>query len=361
MFNPAHAPQHSRHSSEGWNPVCKPSAQSAVNSRFAWVTAWIPAFAGMTMVVVGALFATPISAQPYPAKQIRVVVPFPPGAFNDTLGRTIAQKFVETGFAQAIVDNRPGAGSTIGTDIVAKSTGDGYTILGVAVPFAVNASLYARLPYDTLKDFTGVIHAGGTPNMLVMHPSVPVDSIKALIALAKAKPDQLNYASTGSGTSNHMSMELFKLMTSTKITHVPYKGSAPALVDLIGGHVMMIFDNTPNVLPHVKGGKVKAIAVTSLKRSELAPEVPTVDESGVKGFDVNVWFGVVAPASTPREIVTRLNTEINKIIAMPDVRQRFTNGGVTPVGGTADQFTEHIRNEVAKWGKVVKATGARAE
>ena len=300
-------------------------------------------------------------AQAYPAKPIRIIVPFPPGAFNDTLGRTIAQKFVETGFAQSIVENRPGAGSTIGTDIVAKAPGDGYTLLGVAVPFAVNATLYAKLPYDTLRDFTGIIYAGATPNMLVMHPSVPVTSIKELIALAKHKPDQLTYASTGSGTSNHMSMELFKLMTGTKITHVPYKGSAPALVDLIGGHVMMIFDNTPNVLPHVKGGKVKAIAVTSLKRSELAPEVPTVDESGVKGFEVSVWFGMVVPASTPRDIVARLNTEINKIIAMPDVRQRFTNGGVTPIGGTPEQFTDHIRNEVAKWGKVVKATGARVE
>ncbi len=300
-------------------------------------------------------------AQPYPSKSIRIVVPFPPGAFNDTLGRTLSQKFTEGNFAQSVVDNRPGAGSTIGTDIVAKSPGDGYTLLIVAVPFAVNATLYARLPFDTLKDFTGVIQAGATPNMLVMHPSVPVGSIKELIALAKAKPDQLTYASTGSGTSNHMSMELFKLMTGTKITHVPYKGSAPALVDLMGGHVMMIFDNTPNVLPHVKGGKLKAIAVTSQKRSDLAPEVPTVIESGVPGYEVNVWFGVVAPASTPRDVVTKLNGEINKIIAMSDVRQRFTNGGVTPVGGTAEQFTEHIRSEVAKWGKVVKATGARVE
>jgi tripartite-type tricarboxylate transporter receptor subunit TctC len=312
---------------------------------------------------LAAIALTPLSvnAQTYPAKSIRIVVPFPPGAFNDTLGRTISQKFTEGNFAQAVVDNRPGAGSTIGTDIVAKSPADGYTLLIVAVPFAVNATLYARLPFDTVKDFTGIIHAGSTPNMLVMHPSVPVGSVKELIALAKAKPDQLTYASTGSGTSNHMSMELFKLMTGTKITHVPYKGSAPALVDLMGGHVMMIFDNTPNVLPHVKGGKVKAIAVTSAKRSELAPEVPTVIESGVPGYEVNVWFGVVAPANTPRDVVTKLNTEINKIFAMNDVRQRFTNGGVTPVGGTPEQFTEHIRNEVAKWGKVVKATGARVE
>ena len=317
--------------------------------------------ARVAFVALAGLASSHAIAQTYPAKQIRVVVPFPPGAFNDTLGRTVAQKFVETGFAQAIVDNRPGAGSTIGTDIVAKAPGDGYTILGVAVPFAVNASLYARLPYDTLRDFTGVIHAGNTPNMLVMHPSVPANSIKELIALAKAKPNQLNYASTGNGTSNHMSMELFKLMTGTQIVHVPYKGSAPALTDLMGGHVMMIFDNTPNVLPHVKAGKVKGIAVTSLKRSELAPDMPTVDESGVKGFEVNVWFGMVAAASTPRDILNRLNAEINKIIAMTDVRQRFVNSGVTPVGGTGEQFTDHIRNEVAKWSKVVKATGARVE
>ena len=313
------------------------------------------------MVVGLSTLTTPTAAQTYPSKSIRIVVPFPPGAFNDTLGRTISQKFTETNFAQSVVDNRPGAGSTIGTDIVAKAPPDGYTLLVVAVPFAVNASLYARLPYDTIKDFTGVIQAGATPNMLVMHPSVPANSIKDLIALAKAKPNQLTYASTGSGTSNHMSMELFKLMTGTQIVHVPYKGSAPALVDLMGGHVMMIFDNTPNVLPHAKAGKVKAIAVTSAKRSDLAPEVPTVIESGVPGYEVNVWFGVVAQSATPREIVTRLNAEINKIIAMNDVRQRFTNGGVTPVGGTAEQFTDHIRNEVAKWGKVVKATGARVE
>ena len=318
-------------------------------------------FGNFTAIACTALLAGGVQAQAYPAKQIRIIVPFPPGAFNDTLGRTIAQKFVETGFAQAIVDNRPGAGSTIGTDIAAKSPGDGYTILGVAVPFAVNATLYAKLPYDTLKDFAAIIYAGATPNMLVMHPSVPVSSIKELIALAKARPNQLNYASTGSGTSNHMSMELFKLMTGTQIVHVPYKGSAPALVDLIGGHVMMIFDNTPNVLPHVKGGKVKAIAVTSLTRSQLAPEVPTVDESGVKGFEVNVWFGMVAPASTPRDIVNRLNSEINKVISMPDVRQRFINSGVTPVAGSAELFADHLRMEVAKWGKVVKATGARVE
>ncbi len=299
-------------------------------------------------------------AQNFPSKPIRIIVPFPPGAFNDTLGRIIAQKFTD-GFGQAFVDNRGGAGSTLGTDLAAKSPPDGHTLLGVAVPFAVNASLYSKLPYSTERDFVPIIYAGFTPNMLVVHPSLPVKTIGDLIALAKAKPGQLDYASTGAGTSNHMSMELFKMMTKTDILHVPYKGSAPALTDLMGGHVMMIFDNMPNVLPHVKGGRMRGIAVTSLKRSALAPELPTVDESGVPGYDVLVWFGVMAPAGVPREIVARLNAEINKILLMPDVRERFLAGGVEPVGGSAEKFGEHLKVEIAKWGKVVKATGSRVD
>ncbi len=300
-------------------------------------------------------------AQSYPAKPIRIVVPFPPGAFNDTLGRTIAAKFSDGGFGQAVVDNRPGAGSTIGADLVAKSPPDGHTLLIVAVPFAVNATLYTRLPYHTERDFAPIIFAGSTPNMLVVHPSLPVKSVPELVALAKARPGQLDYASTGAGSSNHMSMELFKMMTKTDILHVPYKGSAPALTDLMGGHVMMIFDNTPNVLPHVKGGRMRGIAVTSLKRSALAPELPTVDESGVPGYDVLVWFGVVAPAGMPREVVARLNAEINKLLLLPDVRERFQAGGVEPVGGPPEKFGEHLKIEIAKWAKVVKATGARVD
>ena len=308
-----------------------------------------------------AAIAVPVSAQNYPSKPIRIIVPFPPGAFNDTLGRTIAQKFSDGGIGQAIVDNRPGAGSTLGADLAAKSPADGHTLLIVAVPFAVNATLYTKLPYNTERDFMPVIFAGSTPNMLVVHPSLPVKSVPELVALAKAKPGQLDYASTGAGSSNHMSMELFKMMTKTDILHIPYKGSAPALTDLMGGHVMMIFDNTPNVLPHVKGGRMRGIAVTSLKRSALAPEIPTVDESGVAGFEVLVWFGVVGPAGMPRDVVTKLNTEINKILQLPDVRERFQAGGVDPVGGPAEKFGEHLKAEIAKWGKVVKATGARVD
>jgi tripartite-type tricarboxylate transporter receptor subunit TctC len=300
-------------------------------------------------------------AQNYPTKPIRIIVPFPPGAFNDTLGRIIAQKFSEGGIGQAFVDNRAGAGSTLGSDLAAKSPPDGHTLLEVAVPFAVNATLYTRLPYNTERDFSPVIFAGSTPNVLVVHPSVPVTTIASLIALAKAKPAQLNYASTGSGTSNHMSMELFKMMTHTDIVHVPYKGSAPALTDLMGGHVMMIFDNTPNVVPHIKTGRMRAIAVTSLKRSTFVPGVPTVDEAGVPGYEVLVWFGVMAPAGVSREIVARLNAEINKILLLPDVRERFLAGGVEPVGGPPEKFGEHLKVEIAKWGKVVKATGSRVD
>jgi tripartite-type tricarboxylate transporter receptor subunit TctC len=317
----------------------------------------------IALLAVGTYAALPgtVTAQAYPNKPIRIIVPFPPGAFNDTLGRTIAQKFSDGGLGQAVVDNRPGAGSTLGADLAAKSTPDGHTLLIVAVPFAVNATLYTKLPYNTERDFIPIIFAGSTPNLLVIHPSMPIRTVRELIALAKAKPGQLNYASTGSGSSNHMSMELFKMMTQTDILHIPYKGSAPALTDLMGGHVMMIFDNMPNVLPHVKGGKLRGIAVTSLQRSALAQEIPTVDESGVPGYEVSVWFGVVGPAGIAREIVMRLNTEINKILQMNDVRERFQAGGVDPAGGSAEKFGEHLKTEIAKWGKVVKATGARVD
>jgi len=320
----------------------------------------IPIAALLALCAFAALPAI-VSAQAFPTKPIRIIVPFPPGAFNDTLGRTIAQKFSDGGIGQAVVDNRPGAGSTLGADLAAKSTPDGHTLLIVAVPFAVNATLYTKLPYNTERDFIPVIFAGSTPNLLVIHPSMPIRTVRELIAMAKAKPGQLNYASTGSGSSNHMSMELFKMMTQTDIVHIPFKGSAPALTDLMGGHVMMIFDNMPNVLPHVKGGKLRGLAVTSLQRSALAQEIPTVDESGVPGYEVSVWFGVVGPAGIPREILTRLNAEINKILQMNDVRERFQAGGVDPAGGGAEKFGEHLKAEIAKWGKVVKESGARID
>jgi tripartite-type tricarboxylate transporter receptor subunit TctC len=312
------------------------------------------------LLVVAMTFATGARAE-FPDKTIRIVVPYTPGGFNDTLGRIVAQKFTDDWGVPAVVENRPGGGTLIGTDSVAKAPADGYTLLVVAFPFAVNPSLYAKLPYDTLKDFAPLILAGQTPNLLVVNNDVPVKSVQELIDAAKAKPGSLSYGSTGSGSSNHLSMELFRLMTNTSMIHVPYKGSAPMVTDLLGGHVQVAFDNTPNVLPQVKAGKLRALAITSATRSAMVPDIPTVAESGVPGYEVGVWFGIVAPAATPRDVLVKLNAELNRILAMPDVKQKFADQGVEPVGGPPERFGEHIRAQIEKWGRVVKESGAKVE
>ena len=306
-------------------------------------------------------FVAPAFAQPYPAKPIKIVVPYPPGGFNDTLGRTLAAKFTEAWGQPAVVENKPGANTLIGSDFVAKSPPDGYTLLVVAFPFAVTPSLIRNMPYDTLKDFAPVVLAAQSPNLLVVNPSLPVKSVGELIALAKAKPNSLSYASTGNGSSNHISMELFKSLAGVQIVHIPYKGSAPAVTDLLGGQVHLMFDNVPNVLPHVKAGKLVALGQTGVKRSPLISDIPTVAEAGVAGYEVTVWFGLVAPAGTPREVVQKLNAETLRILAMPDVRERFLAQGVEPAGGTPEQFGEHIRTQMAKWAKVVADAGVKAE
>jgi tripartite-type tricarboxylate transporter receptor subunit TctC len=305
--------------------------------------------------------ATQAFAQAYPSKPIRIVVPYPPGGFNDTLGRTLAAKFQEAWGQPVIVENKPGANTVIGTDSVAKSQPDGYTLLIVAFPFAVTPSLLNTMPYDTVRDFQPVILAATSPNLLVVHPQVPINSVKELIAAAKAKPGSLSYASTGNGSSNHISMELFKTLAGVDIVHIPYKGSAPAVTDLLGGQVQVMFDNVPNVLPHVNAGKLRALAVSGAKRTPLAPDVPTVAEAGVPGYELTVWFGLVAPAGTPREIVQRLNAESLRILAMPDVRERFLAQGVEPLGSTPEQFADHIRSQMAKWSRVVRDAGVKAE
>jgi len=314
-----------------------------------FIVAWIPAYAGMTF------------AQSYPSKPIRIVVPYPPGGFNDTLGRTLAAKFTESWGQPAIVENKPGANTLIGSDFVAKSAPDGYTLLIVAFPFAVTPSLIKNMPYDTLKDFAPVVLAAQSPNILVVNPDLPVKSVGELIALAKAKPDSLSYASTGNGSSNHISMELFKSLAGVKLVHIPYKGSAPAVTDLLGGQVQVMFDNAPNVMPQVKAGRLRALGQSGLTRSSIAADLPTVAEAGVPGYEVMVWFGLVAPAGTPREVVMKLNGEVLKILAMPDVRERFLAQGVEPMGSTPEQFGEHIRGQMAKWGKVVRDAGVQAE
>ena len=312
-------------------------------------------------IVVAAFTVGSAFAQPYPSKPIKIVVPYTPGGFNDTLGRTLAAKFTENWGQPVIVENKPGANTVIGSDYVAKSPADGYTLLVVAFPFAVTPSLIKNMPYDTVKDFAPVVLGAQSPNLLVVNPTLPVKSVGELIAMAKAKPNSLSYASTGNGSSNHISMELFKSLAGVEIVHIPYKGSAPAVTDLLGGQVHVMFDNAPNVLPQVKAGRLRALAQSGATRSAIAPDLPTVVEAGVPGYEVMVWFGLVAPAGTPREIVMKLNAEVLKILAMPDVRERFFAQGVEPMGSTPEQFGDHIRSQMAKWAKVVRDAGVKAE
>ena len=294
-------------------------------------------------------------------RSIRLVVPFPPGAFNDTLGRTLASEFAK-GFAPgSLVENRPGGGTVIGTDAVMRSPPDGHTLLVVAFPFALINSLHAHAKIDVTRDFAAITYVGATANLLVVNPNSPYKSVKDVIAAAKAKPGAIPYASTGNGSSNHLSMELFKLMAGVNLNHIPYKGSAPAVTDLIGGQVEALFDNTPNVLPHVKAGRLRALAVSSPKRSALVPDLPTVDEAGVPGYRMQVWFGVVAPAATPKDVIAKLNGEVNRIISSPEVKERFALAGVEVVGGSPESFGAHIKEQVETWGKVVKDASIKAD
>jgi tripartite-type tricarboxylate transporter receptor subunit TctC len=305
--------------------------------------------------------ATPADPDNYPNRTIRYIVPYPPGAFNDTLGRIVAQKLSEAWGVPVVVENRPGGGTLIGTEAVAKAPPDGYTLLGVAFPFGANPSIYKNLPYDTVKDFTPLIFAGQTQNLLVIKPSLPINSVKELIDYAKKNPGKVSYGSTGIGSSNHLSMELFKSMAGIDLVHVPYKGSAPMVNDMLGGHIDIAFDNTPNVLPQVNGDKLRALGVSSKARSTLAANVPTVSEAGVSGYEVTVWFGIVGPAGMKPDIVKKLNEELNTIFGMDDVKRRFVEQGVDPVGGPPSRFADHIRAEIGKWAKVVKDANIQPE
>ena len=313
------------------------------------------------VIAIGAV--APVAVQgTYPTKPVRLVVPFPAGGTTDILARAVAQKLSETWGQQVIVDNRPGAGGNIGSELVAKSPPDGYTLLmGTVGTHAINPSLYAKMPYDHVKDFVPVILVAGVPNVLVVNPSLPVNSVQELIAYAKANPNKLNFASSGNGTSIHLSGELFKTMTGVQMTHVPYKGSAPALTDLIGGQVQLMFDNLPSSLQFIKAGKLRALAVTSLARSSTLPELPTLAESGLPGFEASSWFGVLAPAGTPNDIVKKLNGEIAAWLASPDAKEKLAAQGAIAAGGTPDAFVTHIAAESAKWAKVVKASGAHVD
>jgi tripartite-type tricarboxylate transporter receptor subunit TctC len=313
--------------------------------------------------LLGALALAPVlstaraDAQVFPTRTMRIVVPYPPGGFNDQLARVLAQKFGETWKQTVIVENRPGAGTQIGTDHVAKAPPDGHTLLIAGFAFAVNPSLHARPAYDAVRDFAPIALCGATPNLLVTGSDQPFRSVADLLALARAKPGEVTFASTGPGSSTHLSMELLKLRARVDIVHVPYKGSAPALVDVIGGRVHAAFDNVPNVLQQVNAGRVRALAVTSPRRFALLPHLPTLLEAGVPEFEVSSWFGLAAPGRTPREIVDRLNREVNRILLLPDVMALFRAQGVESIGGGSEQMGTLIRNQIAKWAPVVKAAG----
>jgi tripartite-type tricarboxylate transporter receptor subunit TctC len=314
------------------------------------------------LAVVTACMASVAFAQSYPNHAIRLVVPFPAGGTTDILARAAAQKLTETLGQSVVVDNRPGAGGNIGSELVAKAAPDGYTLLmGTVGTHAINPSLYTKMPYDHIKDFVPVVLVAGVPNVLVVNPSLPINSVADLIKLAKAKPGTINFASSGSGTSIHLSGELFKTMAGVDMTHVPYKGSAPALQDLMGGQVQIMFDNLPSSLALIKAGKLRAIAVTSLKRAPALPDVPTIAESGLPGFEASSWFGILAPAGTPAPIVAKINAEVNKWLQSPDAKEQLLAQGAEAAGGSPEQFVAHIRAETDKWAKVVKASGAKVD
>ena len=303
------------------------------------------------------------SAQPaYPNKPIRIIVAYTPAGTTDILARALGQKFTEAWSQPVLVDNRPGANGNIGTEVAAKATADGYTLLmGTAATHGVNPSLYAKLQFDAVKDFAPISLTAVVPNILVVNNALPVKSMRELVTYAKANPGKLAHGSPGLGSTGHMSAELFKSMTGVQITHVPYKGSAPTLQDLIGGQIQVVIDNIPPYLPQVQAGKIRALAVTTAKRSPAAPDLPTMEEAGLKGYDASSWFGLFAPAGTPRDVVTKISVESQRILNLPDVRERLLGLGAQPVGGTPEEFARFVQSEIAKWAGVIRAANIKLD
>jgi tripartite-type tricarboxylate transporter receptor subunit TctC len=308
----------------------------------------------MASAVAFGIVAT-ASAQDYPSKPLRIVVPYPPGGFNDTLARTVGDRLSKQWGQSVVVDNKPGGNTVIGNQFVAKAPADGYTLLITPLPFSALPALYAgKLPYNATKDFAPIVWAGSTQNVLVVRNDLGVNNLRDLLDMAKKSPGKLNYGSTGSGSSNHLSMELFMSMSDTRMTYVAYKGSAPAVMGMLGSEIDALFDNLPNVIQQIKAGKIKAIAVTGTSRSVLLPDVPTVAEAGVPGYEVNVWFGIQAPANTPEAIIQRLNQDIVRILREPDVVTSFRNQGVEVAASTPQRFGQLVESEIVKWGAVVR-------
>jgi tripartite-type tricarboxylate transporter receptor subunit TctC len=317
--------------------------------------------AGIFLTAAIAAASGAAQAQAWPSKPIRYIVPFPPAGSTDITARIIAERISGPLGQPVVVENRPGVAGNLGTEAVAKSAPDGYTILQATAAQPISETLYTKLGFSFEQDLAPVAMIAQVPNVMVVNPSVPAKSVAEFIALAKSKPGQINYASSGYGTSIHMSAEMFKLLTGVDIVHIIYKGSGPALVDLIGGQVSVMWDNLPSSMPHIKSGRLRALAVTTTKRFPALPDVPTMQEAGVAGYDAAGWFGIMAPRKTPREIVLRLNSEVNKALALAEVQDKLMQQGAEATPWTPEQLGAFIHDEVVKWAKVVKASGAKVE
>jgi len=315
-----------------------------------------------TALLALAALAGPAAAQPYPVRPIRMIIGFPPGGGTDIVGRIVGQRLSEVLGQQVLPDNRGGASGQIAAELTAKAPPDGYTVMMAHIAaISILPTLIAKLPYDAQKDFAPISLVAIGPNFLVVHPSVPARSVKELVALAKARPGQLHYASPGAGTVQHLAAELFKLQAKVDMLHVPYKGSGQSIVDLVAGHVHLNFDSVPPVLPHVRSGRLRALAVTSEKRFSILPDIPTINESGVPGFDLSTWWGLVAPAAVSREIIARLQAETVKVLREPGVKEKIAFAGADTVGNTAEEFGAFIRNERAKYARIVKDANIKLE
>jgi tripartite-type tricarboxylate transporter receptor subunit TctC len=315
----------------------------------------------LTAIVAAAIAAPPAAAQPYPERPLRFVIPFPPGGGADNLARVVALPAGEKLGQQIVIDNRAGAGGNIAAEVVAKAAPDGYTLLQANVAHAISASLYRKLPYDIQKDFLPVTQLASIPFLLAVNPTLGVQSVKDLIALAKSKPGQLNYASSGNGGPSHMAMELFRTMAGISVRHIPYKGAVPAATDLLAGRVEMCFFTVSAALPFTSNGRLKALALASARRSPLVPDLPTVSEAGLPGFEATTWFGVMAPRGTPPAVVDKLHGAFIAALNAPGVRERLSNQGFDVVGSSPAEFSKYVKSEIAKWAKVVKASGAAVD
>lgn len=318
---------------------------------------WLAAYCALFAIAVPAAHA-----QDYPMRPVRIIAQFTPGTSTDILARVIGGKLTEAWGQQVVVDNRPGAGGIVGTEIGAKAASDGYTLtMAVSSAFGINPTLYARLPYDAIRDFAPITNIALTPQTLVVNPAFAARSVKDLIALARAKPGQINYASLGSGSTSHLTMEMFRSAAGIQLNHIPYKGSPAAHAELFSGQIPVMFDAIPAVLPHVKSGRLRALGIGSAQRSPFLPDVPTIAESGFPGFEAVGWIGIAAPAKTPAPVLDKLNAEIVRIINSPEMKERLATLAFTPVGDTREQFARFMKAEITKWGKAVRESGAKAE